>query len=97
MKTHLLSAAVLLLTSSALMAQPKGAPADMFMKHFDTNSDGGVSKEEFISPQMKQLEMEFAKMDTNGDGTISKAEAEAFVKAMEQHMMQMRQQQAPKQ
>lgn len=49
----------------------------MFEKH-DTNSDGVISKDEF----MASAEERFAKMDADGNGEITKEEAEAVRKAM---------------
>lgn len=45
---------------------------DMFAYH-DTNSDGMISKEEFLS----KAEERFAKLDADGNGNISKAEHDA--------------------
>ncbi len=65
-------------------------PAAMFKK-LDTNSDGGVDKEEFLANIKKQdgdtdeklLKM-FEETDTDGDGKISQAENEAVMKKMQQ-------------
>ncbi|QFY88755.2 EF-hand domain-containing protein [Magnetovirga frankeli] len=88
MKT-IITATALLLASTAALAQPN--MTDMLMK-LDADGNGSVSLEEFLKP----YEMQFKHLDQNGDGGISQAEAEQFVKQMQQHMQQMRQQ-APKQ
>lgn len=49
----------------------------MFEK-MDTDSDGIVTKDEF----MKKSEEHFAKMDTNGDGKVTKEEAKNQHEAM---------------
>ena len=53
----------------------------MFEKH-DTNDDGVISKEEFMS----EAEARFAQMDSDGDGNFSKEEAEAFHEKMREKM-----------
>ena len=93
MKKYRLSAAALLLVTGTALAQPpQGNPADMFMKQFDTDGNGGVSLQEFLKPQ----EVQFQHMDKDGNGEISKAEAEDFIKQMREHMMKM-QKNAPSQ
>lgn len=49
-----------------------------FFEKMDLDSDGAVTKEEFI----KAHEERFSKMDANGDGKITKEEAEAMKKAL---------------
>ncbi len=51
-------------------------------KRMDTNGDGNITKEEFVSSASKEAGERFAKMDTNGDGSISKAEAEEMAGKM---------------
>ncbi len=57
---------------------------DLFAVH-DTNSDGKVTKEEFVAGAEKK----FTEMDTNKDGAISKEEHEArkaeWKKKMKEH------------
>ena len=48
----------------------------------DTNGDGVISKEEFVSHAEKQ----FMKMDANNDGTVTKDEQHAAKKKMRQEM-----------
>lgn len=56
------------------------------MKKHDTNGDGVISKDEFLS----FAEERFGKMDTNGDGTITKDEAQAAHKGKKEKMEEMR-------
>jgi len=65
-------------------------PTAMFKK-FDTDSDGGISKEEFLVNIKKQdgdtdekLTKMFEETDTDGDGKITQAENEAAMKKMQQ-------------
>lgn len=65
-------------------------PTAMFKK-LDTNSDGGISKEEFLANIKKQdgdtdekLTKMFEETDTDGDGKITQAENEAAMKKMQQ-------------
>lgn len=65
-------------------------PTAMFKK-LDTNSDGSISKEEFLANIKKQdgdtdekLTKMFEETDTDGDGKITQAENEAAMKKMQQ-------------
>lgn len=65
-------------------------PTAMFKK-LDANSDGGISKEEFLANIKKQdgdtdekLTRMFEETDTDGDGKITQAENEAAMKKMQQ-------------
>jgi Ca2+-binding EF-hand superfamily protein len=65
-------------------------PTAMFKK-LDTNSDGGVTKDEFLSNIKKKdgdtdekLTEMFEDTDTDGDGKITQAENEAAMKKMQQ-------------
>ena len=55
--------------------KPKADPAAMFAKK-DANSDGKVSKEEFLKGQKDATKAEeaFAKKDKDKDGSLSKEE-----------------------
>lgn len=64
----------------------------MFLKQFDRNGDGGVSRDEFIQPQMQMIEQQFKHMDKNGDGLVGSEEVNAFAKEMQQRAEQMRKQ-----
>lgn len=65
-------------------------PSAMFKK-LDTNTDGGIDKEEFLANIKKQdgdtdekLIKMFEETDTDGDGKITQAENEAAMKKMQQ-------------
>lgn len=57
----------------------------MFEKH-DTNSDGVISKSEFLS----HAEERFEKMDADGNGEVSKEEGKAAHEAMREKMKDRR-------
>jgi Ca2+-binding EF-hand superfamily protein len=69
--------------------QPPQDPAQAFIRNFDTDKDGKVSKAEFLKP----AEAQFDKMDRNGDGFIAADEARAAAEEQRRRMEQMRQQQ----
>ena len=74
-KLLILSAAFLAIGSAPVLADDHGGEGHkggMFKKH-DTNGDGAVSKEEFLS----HAEERFSKVDADGSGDISKEEAKA--------------------
>ncbi len=52
------------------------ARIEEFLKKIDTNGDGKISEEEFMTFEKNQSKEKFTKMDTNGDGFIDKAELE---------------------
>lgn len=60
----------------------------LFMKQFDTNNDGKVSKDEFMKPTEEQ----FAHMDSNHDGALDAAEVKAFNNEMQQRMQELQRQ-----
>lgn len=66
----------LLIGAGTAMAQndqgnrPPPRGKEGFIKHFDKNNDGKVSKDEFTGPAEH-----FAKLDKNGDGYIDESEA----------------------
>ncbi len=74
MKPLIAAATALLLSATALAAQPQGGPAagpgrgpgDM-IKQMDANGDGKVTKTEFEANARAM----FARMDRNGDGVLS--------------------------
>lgn len=87
-KLAILCAAAAVLAAPVAMADShksgdKGAhhKGGMFEKH-DTNSDGMISKSEFMAAH----EAKFVKMDVNGDGNISKDEAKSAHKKKRQKM-----------
>lgn len=71
-----LLAIALILQAAPVLAQEDGHEGGhkgkMFEKH-DTNGDGVISKDEFLS----HSESRFQEMDVNGDGSISKEEGQA--------------------
>ena len=76
-KVMILSAAILAISVFPAMAESdveggKHAKGAMFEKH-DTNGDGTISKDEFLS----HAEERFSNIDTDGDGSVSKEEAKA--------------------
>ncbi len=48
------------------------------MQDSDTNKDGIISRDEFMSSRLARAEQHFAKTDANGDGKIEQAEREAM-------------------
>lgn len=79
-----------------VQAQPQGQMepnhGQMFLRQFDKNGDGFVSKDEFVQPQAQMIEQQFKHMDKSGDGFVNADEANAFAKEMQQRAEQMRQQ-----
>lgn len=57
----------------------------MFEKH-DTNGDGVISKDEFLSHATER----FNKMDADGNGEVTKEEGEAAHEAMREKMKEKR-------
>lgn len=75
---------------SAVSSNMSFDPTAMFKK-LDANSDGGISKEEFLANIKKhdgdtdeKLTRMFEETDTDGDGKITQAENEAAMKKMQQ-------------
>lgn len=48
------------------------------MQDSDTNKDGAISRDEFMSSRQARAEQHFAKMDANKDGKIEQAERDAM-------------------
>lgn len=67
-----LGACALAFSATPALAETGDHKGKMFEKH-DTNGDGVISKEEFLS----HAEEKFGKMDADGNGEITKAEGEA--------------------
>jgi Ca2+-binding EF-hand superfamily protein len=51
----------------------------------DTNKDGAISRDEFMSARQAPAEEHFAKMDANKDGKIDQAERDAMKAKWEEH------------
>lgn len=87
-RTALLAAAIaaVVATPAAFAQMPHGMPnlGDMFLKQFDANHDGKVTRDEFIKP----TEAQFDHMDTNGDGAVDASELETMQTEMMQRMQQ---------
>jgi Ca2+-binding EF-hand superfamily protein len=60
----------------------RGGMGAMMMRMADTNHDGVVTRDEFMTAFMQH----FDRMDTNHDGTVSPEERRAAHEAMRQHM-----------
>lgn len=61
-----------------------GAPNRMaeFLKRLDTDSDGKVTKDEFMAFTKKEGEDRFSKIDANGDGSADEAELKSAAEKM---------------
>lgn len=71
-------------------------PESIFAK-MDVNSDGNVTKDEFVAaqqgharkngrePKKEEIEARFAKIDTNSDGMVTKEEWKAHIEKMKEH------------
>lgn len=51
----------------------------------DTNKDGVVSKDEFMTKHQKQAEKMFSKLDANKDGKVDEAERKSMFDKCERH------------
>ena len=85
---------LLLAFTTPLNAQPQGGrgtvdPDQMFIQQADTDKDGKVSQQEFLTPGQKQFEH----MDRNSDGYITIDEARAFGQEIRQHTQEQQQMQ----
>lgn len=80
--------AIALLSAPVLAQQPQMPDLDeMFFKQFDANSDGQVSKGEFLQP----TEAQFDHMDRDRNGTLDQAEVKAFNQEMTQRIQELQQ------
>ena len=93
MKYTIRTLALTLIVAAPVFAQ-KEMPdqGQVFLKTFDANGDGRVSKEEYMKPQVQQIEKQFDYLDKNKDGIVDTAEADAFAKEMQKRMEQMQRQ-----
>lgn len=55
------------------------------MQDSDTNKDGVISRDEFMSSRQARAEQHFAKLDTNKDGKIEQAERDAMKAKWKEH------------
>ena len=60
---------------------PSGRLAEM-IKKADTNSDGKISKEEFLNARKAEIEEQFSKLDGNSDGSADESEMKAMASKM---------------
>ena len=87
--TLVLAAPVFAQQMPSQAGQKMPSQEQMFFKTFDANGDGRVSKDEYMKPQVQQIEKQFNYMDKNQDGVVDAAEAKAFAQEMQQRMEQM--------
>jgi Ca2+-binding EF-hand superfamily protein len=85
-------ALTLIVAAPVFAKQQMPDQGEMFMKTFDANGDGRVSKDEYMKPQIQHIEKQFDYLDKNKDGVVNADEAEAFAKEMQQRMEQMQRQ-----
>jgi len=52
-------------------------PRERMWQEADKDSDGAISKEEFLAQAQAMAEQRFARMDTNGDGKITMEERDS--------------------
>lgn len=82
MRTFIITtAAVAMLAAAGAASAQMPAPADM-IKAWDKNSDGGVSKDEWVAAGRPAERFEM--VDANKDGKVVAAELEAAMAAMRQ-------------
>ena len=55
------------------------------MQDSDTNKDGAISRDEFMSSHQARAEQHFTKMDANNDGKIEQAERDAMKAKWKEH------------
>jgi len=96
MKYKIPTLAFTLILAAPAFAQQPPSQEEMFFKNFDTNGDGRVSKDEYMKPQVEQIEKQFDYMDKNKDGSVDAAEAKAFGQEMQKRMEQMQRMQPPR-
>jgi len=77
-----------------VLAEPsKGNPGEAFLHTLDADGNGSVSRDEFVKPQIQQIERQFAYMDKNHDGKVDAEEADIFAKEMQKRIQQIQKQQ----
>jgi Ca2+-binding EF-hand superfamily protein len=55
------------------------------MQDSDTNKDGAISRDEFMSSHQARADKMFAKMDANKDGKVDQAERDAMKAKWKEH------------
>ncbi len=89
---YLISVAALALSVSAYAQSQQMSPGQAFLQTFDADRNGQVSRDEFVKPQVQNIEKQFDYMDKNRDGAVDPGEADAFASEMQKKMQQMRSQ-----
>lgn len=100
MKPVLITTLALLALSAPLAAQQEKAQMSygkMMLQQLDADKNGSVSEQEYIKPQLAEMQKQFKHMDKDGNGAVSEAEADAFAKEMQEQMQRMREQQQQQQ
>ncbi len=88
-----LISAIALIMAVPVFAEGKSAnPSQVFLKTFDADNNGKVSRDEYVKPQAQQIEKQFDYMDKNKDGNVDAGEAEAFAEEMRHKMQKMQKQ-----
>lgn len=73
-------------------SEPQPEPGQLFLQSFDANKDDMVSKDEYVKPQVQQIEKQFEYLDKNKDGKVDAGEADAFASEMRKRAEQMQKQ-----
>ncbi len=88
-----LISAIALIMAAPVFAEGKPAnPSQVFLKTFDADNNDQVSRDEYVKPQVQQIEKQFDYMDRNKDGNVDAGEAEAFAEEMRLKMQKMQKQ-----
>lgn len=91
---YLFLAVIMILGPTLGFAQDQQAsPGQAFLRALDADGNGTVSHDEFIKPQLQQIEKQFEYMDKDKNGQVDVAEADIFATEMQKHLQQMRHQQ----
>jgi Ca2+-binding EF-hand superfamily protein len=90
---YLIPAVAMVLAAPLYAEQQMGNPSQVFLQTFDADKDGRVSMDEYVKPQVQNIQKQFDYMDKNKDGHVDADEADAYAKEMQERMQQMQQQQ----